>query len=83
MLALSVELQSERQQLAKAARDIEDGRLRLSRQQLAVADLRAGGHNTSEADRLVEVTSKTLTEWERHRSLIEQRIRYLEGKLLE
>jgi hypothetical protein len=72
------ELRGERLQLVKADRDIENGRLRLQRQERTVADLRAGGHNTKEADRLIELTSKTLIEWERHRSLIEQRITYLE-----
>lgn len=82
-LALHAELQTERNHLAKAQRDIEDGWLRLRRQQQAVAGLRDGGHKTGEADRLVDLTLKTLTEWERHRSLIEARILYLEGKLLE
>ena len=81
--ALRAELQTERDHLAKAKRDIEDGWLRFRRQQKVVADLRAGGNDTRAAERLVELTSETLTEWERHRSLIEQRILYLEGKLLE
>jgi hypothetical protein len=72
------ELQLELQQLAKADEDIESGRRRLQRQQATVANLRAGGRNTIEADRLLELTSKTLIEWERHRSLIAQRIVYLE-----
>lgn len=82
-LALREELQTEREHLAKAERDIEEGRLRLCRQQQAVTDLRAGGHNASEVERLVDLTSKILTEWELHRSLIEQRILYLKGKLME
>jgi hypothetical protein len=82
-LTLREELQTEREHLAKAERDIKDGWLRLHRQEQTVADLRSGGHNTSEAERLVELTSKTLEQWERHRSLIEQRILYLKGRLVE
>jgi hypothetical protein len=80
---LRAELQSERQQLAKAVRDIEDGWGRLRRQQRVIADLRAGGHNIQEAERLAELMSTTLIEWELHRGLIEQRILYLEGRLPE
>jgi hypothetical protein len=78
--AAHVELEIERELLVKAERDIERGRLRLQRQQQTVAELRACGRNTKEAERLVELTSKTLIEWERHRSLIEQRILCLKGR---
>jgi 2,3-bisphosphoglycerate-independent phosphoglycerate mutase len=79
--ALRAELQTERDQLAKAELDISAGWSRLRRQQQAVVDLRAGRHNTQQAERLVAVTSETLVEWERHRVLIEQRIAHLQERL--
>jgi hypothetical protein len=42
-------------------------------------ELRAGGHDTTQAERLVQLMKDTLTEWERHRILIEDRVAYLES----
>ena len=44
-----------------------------------MSSLRASGHDTAQAERLIELLKHTLIEWERHRALIEQRIAYLEG----
>ena len=79
----SEQLRSERALLAKAERDIAQGWLRLRRQQQLVALLRAGRHPSPASDHLLAVTSQVLIEWERHRSLIVQRIAYLEEQILE
>ena len=77
---MALELESEKRLLKKADADIEAGWYRLRNQQDLVTSLRAGGHNTTEAERLVDLMSDTLVEWERHRVLIQERIVYLEGK---
>jgi hypothetical protein len=79
-LEFHAELESERKILAKAERDIGQGWRRLRQQKRAVAGLHAHGHKATQAERLVELTAKTLVEWERHRRLIAERIHYLEGK---
>ena len=75
----AVELESEKRLLVKAEADIESGWDRLRNQEDLLTSLRASGHNTEQAERLVELLKRTLIEWERHRALIEQRIAYLEG----
>ena len=77
------ELESERGLLAKAERDIEEGWLRLRRQQQVVAGIRDRGRQSHASDHLLMLTSQVLVEWERHRSLIVQRIAYLEERVLE
>jgi len=75
------ELRTEKALLLKADADIEDGWRRLRGQQDLLLDLQAGGHDTTEAERLLHLMEATLVEWERHRTLIEQRVAYLEKKL--
>jgi hypothetical protein len=71
------QLNAEQRLLVKADADIEEGRQRLHGQQARVRELEADGYDTKQAERLVEVLKQTLTEWERHRALIEQRVIYL------
>ena len=71
-------LRAEKKLLVKADSDIEEGRRRLRNQQDLLLDLQAGGHDTKQAERLVELMQTTLTEWERHRTLIVERVAYLE-----
>ncbi len=73
------QLRVERLLLVKADSDIEDGRRRLRSQEDLLLGLRAGGHDTKQAERLVELMKTTLDEWERHRVLILQRVAYLES----
>ena len=71
------QLNAERNLLVKAERDIADGWLRLRDQEDRVRELQADGHDIRQAERLVDLLQQTLLEWERHRTLIEQRIIYL------
>ncbi|MFK4382342.1 MULTISPECIES: hypothetical protein [unclassified Bradyrhizobium] len=71
----------EQRLLVKADRDIEEGSQRIRKQEDRVRELRAGGHDTREAERLVDVFKQNLAEWERHRVLIAQRITYLQRQL--
>jgi two-component system, chemotaxis family, protein-glutamate methylesterase/glutaminase len=72
------EIAAEKRQLARAHVDIEQGRNRLRNQQDLLSSLEMSGRSTGEAERLVQLFKRTLLEWERHRTLIEQRIDYLE-----
>lgn len=71
------ELQLELRTLAKATADIEEGWKRLHEQCGRLADLQAAGYDTRQAEQLVSLLEQTLVEWERHRTLIDQRIAYL------
>jgi hypothetical protein len=73
----TAQLDAEQRLLVKADRDIEEGWLRIRDQEDRVRELMAGGHDARQAERLVELLKQTLIEWERHRVLIEQRVRYL------
>ena len=75
-----MELDSEKRLLLKAEADIEIGWSRVRNQEDLVTSLRMSGHNTTEAERLVQLMKRTLIEWERHRRLIEQRIAYLQAR---
>lgn len=77
---LSAELEEERATLDRAERDILDGRGRIARQQATLTDLRAKALDTGHAERLLTLLQETLTQWERHRTLILQRIAYLEAR---
>jgi hypothetical protein len=72
------QLRTEKALLIKADKDIVDGRQRLRNQQHLLEDLHAGGHDSTQAERLVVLLEQTLMEWERHRVLIEERVAYLE-----
>jgi len=71
------QLKAEKALLIKADKDIEDGWKRLRNQQQLRDDLQAGGHDSTQAERLVLLLQQTLIEWERHRVLIKERIAYL------
>ena len=71
------QLDTERRHLIKADQDIEEGSQRIRDQEDRVRELSAGGHDADQAERLVEALKQTLTEWLRHRVLIQQRIAYL------
>lgn len=73
----TAQLDAEQNLLVKADRDIDEGWQRIRDQEDRVRGLMSGGHNTRQAERLVELLRQTLTEWERHRVLIEQRVTYL------
>ncbi|MCA1362352.1 hypothetical protein I6F14_30535 [Bradyrhizobium sp. IC3069] len=75
------QLDAERRLLVKAERDIEEGWLRVRNQEDRVRELMAGGHDTCQAERLVDLLKQTLVEWERHRTLIEQRVAFLQHEV--
>ena len=75
------ELHSEQKLLAKAELDIEQGWARLRDQQDLLSWLETTGHDTREAERLMQLFKRTLIEWERHRTLIEQRVAYLQRQV--
>ncbi|MDE1933204.1 hypothetical protein [Bradyrhizobium sp.] len=72
------QLSTEKALLVKADSDIEQGWARLRNQQLLLSELRASGHDSRQAERLVQLLQQTLVEWERHRALIAERVNYLE-----
>jgi hypothetical protein len=73
------ELATEKALLLKSEDDIERGRVRLRHQENLLLELRADGHDTRQAERLVELLRETLIEWERHHVMIAERIAYLES----
>ncbi|UWU80864.1 hypothetical protein N2603_21075 [Bradyrhizobium huanghuaihaiense] len=75
------QLRDERRLLKKADLDIEEGWQRVRRQEDRVRDLQAGGYDCLQAERLVELLKQTLVEWERHRTLIIQRVNYLQQEV--
>lgn len=75
------QLHAEQRLLVKADRDIEVGSQRIRDQEDRVRELMAEGHNTCQAERLVDLLKQTLVEWQRHRVLIEQRITYLQQQV--
>jgi hypothetical protein len=75
----ALEIETERRLLREAESDIENGWMRLRDQQDLVRGLNASGHNNPQAERLMSALKRTLVEWERHRSLIEERMAYLEN----
>jgi hypothetical protein len=77
---LTLELEAEKRLLLKAEADIEAGWTRLHNQEDLLTSLRISGHETVQAERLVELLKRSLVEWERHRILIEQRVAYLTAK---
>lgn len=77
------EIDRERSALAMADADIEQGAARIARQQEIVDELRLKGRDAREAGRLLDLLAETLAQWRSHRTLIVQRIAYLETKLAE
>jgi hypothetical protein len=74
----ALELEAERSLLIKADTDIEEGWGRLRNQQELLTHMQLSGQDTDQAERLLRLLKCTLDEWERHRTLIEQRIAYLQ-----
>ena len=75
------QLRDEQRLLRKADADIEEGWQRIRRQEDRVRELQAGGHDAGQAERLADLLKQTLLEWERHRTLIIQRIDYLQQEV--
>jgi len=73
----TAQLTAEQNVLVKADQDIQEGWQRIRNQEDRMRELMASGHDTGQAERLVELLRQTLIEWERHRVLIVQRIEYL------
>jgi hypothetical protein len=73
----TAQLNAEESLLVKADKDIEEGWKRIRDQEDRLRELMAGGHDTRQAERLVDLLRQTVVEWERHRVLIEQRVEYL------
>jgi len=73
------ELRAEKALLLKSQNDIDRGRQRLHDQENLLLELRADGHETRQAERLVELLKDTLVQWERHHVMIAERIAYLES----
>ncbi len=78
---LAAHLDLEQRHLQKADSDIDAGRKRVIEQENRLARLQADGHDCRQAGQLVELLKQTLSEWERHRVLIEQRLDYLQRQL--
>jgi hypothetical protein len=74
------ELNSERATLRQARRDITEGEQRVRKQAGIAARMRADGHDSAGAERLLATFRATLAGWKTHEDLILQRIAYLEGK---
>lgn len=72
-------LEDERGHLAKADRDLAEGERRISAQMLIIEHLRATGHGTDAAERLLLTLRETLETWLNHRVLIVETITRLEG----
>jgi hypothetical protein len=75
------QLRVEQRLLVKADADIDEGWQRIRDQEDRVRELQAGGHDIRQAERLVGLLKQTLVEWERHRTLIQQRVIYLQGEV--
>jgi hypothetical protein len=76
----AAQLDAEKALLIKADHDNEDGRNRLRNQEDLLLSLQTAGHDTRQAEQLVQLLRRTLIEWERHRVLIEERVAYLENE---
>ena len=77
---VDTELELERASLVTADDHIAAGERRVRRQRARLASLRAGGHQTIEAERLLAVLKATLAEWKAHRVAMRARIAYLETR---
>jgi hypothetical protein len=75
------QLHTEQRLLDKANTDIDEGWQRIRNQEDLVRELQAGGHDSQHAERLVNLLKQTLVEWERHRTLIIQRVNYLQREV--
>ncbi|EKS70582.1 MULTISPECIES: hypothetical protein [Caballeronia] len=69
-----MDLEAESLALVQADRDINEGKERIERQRKIIEQLRSGGHDTTDAVRLLSTLEDTLTAMMQHRSLIVARI---------
>lgn len=72
------DLQTEREHLSDADRDIAGGERRITDQLLLIERLRQGGHDTGDAERLLLTLRQTLEAWHGHRETILNEIARLE-----
>jgi hypothetical protein len=77
---LDDKIAEERALLLRATRDVIDGQVRLGRQYELLNEMRIKRLDTRHAERLIEVLSATLEQWERHRVMIGERLAYLEAQ---
>jgi hypothetical protein len=77
-----LERDREHRTLVQADEDISEGERRVAAQMLLLEQLRADGHDTRLAEKLLASLQATLTEWRTHRELIVKRIAQLNGRLL-
>lgn len=75
------QLREEQDLLVKADLDIQEGWERIRKQEELVRGLEGSGYDSRQAERLVDLLKQTLVEWERHRTLIIQRVSYLQQEL--
>ncbi|WP_018261179.1 hypothetical protein [Methylobacterium sp. WSM2598] len=66
--------------LVKAEQDIVAGERRVAEQDLRIRRLRAEGHDTAQAEQLLEMLGATLAEWQHHRRAILDVIHRLEAE---
>jgi hypothetical protein len=80
MQVTDAELTAERATLVQATRHIARGERRVQGQAAIAARLRARGHDSAGAERLLQAFEATLAEWKVHRASIVGRIAHLECK---
>ena len=73
------DLETEREHLAKANRDLVEGERRVSAQMLLIERMRVGERDTSDAELLLLMLQQSLQAWQNHRELILQAITRLES----
>ena len=72
-------LEKEEADLAQAEQDIAAGQMRITEQELRIEALRAGGHDTTQAERLLGNLRDTLAQWSAHRTEILRLVHSLLG----
>jgi hypothetical protein len=75
-----MDLRTEKIHLEKAERDISAAEHRIGEQALRVESLRQGGHDTKQAERLLESMRQMTTQLHQHRELILEQIARLEAR---
>ncbi|WP_376091676.1 hypothetical protein ACE7GA_22185 [Roseomonas sp. CCTCC AB2023176] len=73
------DLPTERRHLAKAERDVADGKARIMRQADLVGRLRAEGRDVAQAEALLSTMRQSLEAWQDHREEILRTIARLES----
>jgi hypothetical protein len=75
-----LELEIERANLARSEEGIAAGEQRITEQIVRIERLRAGGHDMTDAERVLKALQNTLREWQTRRDGILKRIAHLERK---